>query len=76
MKLRDNYIQMRNQGIIDLNFLYSYYRDKGGRADSNTFQQAIHLYHLDTNQLTQRLDSEFELDILLDEQGNFIKIIN
>lgn len=69
--MKEEYIKMRNSGQYDLGWFYRYYKENGGTADINTFQI---LFNLDSEMLNN-LDKKFGLNVLLDKNGNFIKIV-
>lgn len=70
---KEQYIQMRNDYVIDLDFLYSYFLSKGGNLPVNDF--IVGFQYLDVEYLIQKLDIEFGLTILFDKNKNFIKVI-
>jgi hypothetical protein len=71
--VKNKYIAMRNQGIIDAQLLYIYAIDKGFKYGINEF--IICLNHSDITYIINILDSEFELTRLYDKNDKFIKII-
>jgi hypothetical protein len=72
--MREKYIEMRNDRVLDVDFLYSYLLSKGGTLQVNEFMYGLQF--LDTDFLLKKLDAEFQLTILVDLNGNFIKVIN
>jgi len=72
--MRDKYIEMRNNRVLDVDFLYNYFLNKGGSLQINEFMYGFKF--LDIDFLLKKLDVEFELTILTDINGNFIKVIN
>jgi hypothetical protein len=69
----DNYIAMRNQGIINAQLLYNYAVNKGFKFGINEF--ILCLNHSDVPYIISMLDSEFNLTKLHDKNDQFIKII-
>lgn len=69
--MKEEYIKMRNSGQYDLGWFYRYYKENGGTADINTFQI---VFNLDSEMLNT-LDKKFELNVVLDKNGNFIKVV-
>lgn len=72
--MKEKYIQMRNDRVLDVDFLYEYFLNKGGSLQVDQFMQGFQF--LDVDFLLKKLDVEFELTILTDINGNFIKVIN
>ncbi len=73
--MKNRYIQMRNQKIIDWNFLYDYVVSKGFNLGVEAFNVGAQSMFLQMAFILERIDSDFELTILNDKQGNFIKVI-
>ena len=71
--MRDRYIQMRNNRVVDIQLIYEYAVSKGFSLDFQSFHLGAQ-YLLLQNVLDQ-LDVEFELTLLCDINGNFIKIV-
>jgi hypothetical protein len=71
--MKDKYIAMRNQGIINAQLLYNYAVNKGFKFGINEF--ILCLNHSDVPYIISMLDSEFGLTRLHDKNDNFIKII-
>jgi hypothetical protein len=72
--MKDRYITMRNSNTLDLQFLYDFFLSKGGKLSPNEF--GVGLNYLNAVDLLEFLDKEFELTIITDKQGNFIKVIS
>lgn len=72
--MKDRYITMRNSNTLDLQFLYDFFLSKGGKLNPNEF--GVGLNYLNAIDLLEFLDKEFELTIITDKQGNFIKVIS
>jgi hypothetical protein len=73
--MKERYIQMRNQHIIDWQFIYDYSVSKGYSGGVQMFNQAAHYLNMVMVHILEQLDHEYELTILYDKQGNFIKIV-
>ena len=52
--MKEQYIKMRNKNQFDINWFYSYYLEKGGKAEFNAFMM---LFKLD-NQILANIDRE------------------
>jgi hypothetical protein len=64
--MKEQYIQMRNKQELDNRFLWSYYKEQGGKLQNpNEFLQLFY----------QVLDKKFNLTTLWNKNGNFIKVI-
>jgi hypothetical protein len=72
--MKEEYIRQRNSKNFDIYWLYKYFLENGGRhIDVNTFNHLFQMY--DSSNLTDYLDVKFELTILVDKGGNFIKVV-
>ena len=69
--MKQQYIQMRNKSQFDINWFYRYYIEKGGKVDFNTFAM---IFNLD-DVVLRNIDTEFNLTILQDKEGRFIKVV-
>jgi hypothetical protein len=69
--MKEEYIKMRNSGQYDIGWFYRYYKENGGTTDVNTFQM---LFNLD-NEVLNTLDKKFDLNVVQDKNGNFIKVV-
>jgi hypothetical protein len=70
--MKEEYIKMRNSGQYDLGWFYRYYKENGGTTDINTFQVVFNL----DNEVLNTLDKKFELNVIQDKNGNFIKVVS
>lgn len=70
--MKAKYIQMRNSQRYDLNWFYDYYNDNKPNIDINNFSMIFNMG--DLNKILEHLDKVFELTILTDINGKFIKI--
>ena len=71
--IMNNYIAMRNRGVIDASVLYEYAVDKGFKFGFHEFMHCLN--HADINYIIYTLDSAFGLTRLHDKNDKFIKII-
>jgi hypothetical protein len=69
--MKEEYIKMRNSNQFDIGWFYRYYKENGGTADMSIFQMVFNL----DNEVLNTLDKKFELNVLLDKNGNFIKVV-
>lgn len=69
--MKEEYIKMRNSGQYDIGWFYRYYKENGGTADMNIFQMVFNL----DNEVLNTLDKKFDLNVVQDKNGNFIKVI-
>ncbi len=69
----NNYIAMRNRGVIDASVLYEYAVGKGFKFSLHEFLHCLN--YADINHIISTLDSAFGLTRLHDKNDNFIKII-
>lgn len=68
---RQQYLDLRNRGQIDLSFIYSFYREKGGTVDYPLFTQIINTGQFN---VVSALDKHYGLTILEYSADNkFIK---
>ena len=72
--MKDRYIQMRNQRVLDMYFVYDYAVSKGFNLSCQDFQFGFTYMNIES--LLDTLDHEFEMTLLFDKQGRFIKVIN
>jgi hypothetical protein len=73
--MKERYIQMRNQNVVDWPFIYDYVVSKGFNLGVNAFNYGAQYLLMEINFILDFLDHEYELTILLDKQGKFIKVI-
>ena len=71
--MKEEYIKMRNSGVVNWQLLYMYAIAKGMTLDPQMFANGIQF--VDITQVIDQLDHEFELTVLYDKQGKFIKVI-
>lgn len=69
--MKGEYIKMRNSGQYDLGWFYRYYKENGGTADMSIFQVVFNL----DNEVLNTLDKKFDLNVVQDKNGNFIKVV-
>lgn len=73
--MKERYIKMRNQHVIDWQFIYDYSVSKGYSGGVEIFNQAANYLNMVMVHILEQLDREYELTSLYDKQGNFIKIV-
>lgn len=81
---------MRNSGHIDIHWFYRYFTDQGGKAAPGDFFDNLyyriekvpvpggfveHKEERDLRPILEHLDKKFELTLLFDKAGQFIKIV-
>ena len=71
--MKEEYIKMRNSGVVNWQLLYMYAIDKGMTLDPQMFANGIQF--VDINEIIDQLDHEFELTVLYDKQGKFIRVV-
>ena len=69
--MKEEYIKMRNSGQYDLGWFYRYYKENGGTVDMSIFQMVFNL----DNEVLNTLDKKFNLNVVQDKNGNFIKVV-
>lgn len=74
--MKERYIQMRNKQIIDWQFIYDYSVSKGYSNGVEVFNQAANYLNMVMVTILDYLDHEYELTMLFDKQGKFIKVIS
>jgi len=72
--MKDRYIEMRNRKLLDMYFMYDYAVSKGFSLSFQDFQ--VGFVYMNIELLLDTLDHEFELTLLFDRQGHFIKVVN
>lgn len=88
--MREQYLKMRNSNRYDMNWFYSYFKDKGGKATPEEFELAFRMKKVthnfagqkidtmenrDIKEILEELDRKFEVAILTDKTGKFIKAL-
>ena len=67
---------MRNQRIIDWQFIYDYVVSKGFNLGVKHFNVGANYLNFEITHVLDHLDREYELTLLFNKQGEFIKVIN
>lgn len=71
-KVKESYIKQRNSQKYDLQWFYNYWNDNGGKIlDIKTFGQLFNMQDLNT--ILSFLDRKFNLTLLCNSEGSFIK---
>ncbi len=73
--MKEEYIRHRNSRQISIKFLYDYGRSKGMSLSFDDFSKVINFIPFDADALYAKLDKEFELTLLYDKDGEFIKVV-
>lgn len=73
--MKERYIKMRNDNVVDWQFVYDYAVSKGFSLGLNAFHVGAQYLLIKIDSILDHLDHEYELTILTDKQGNFIKVI-
>jgi hypothetical protein len=88
--IKQQYIQMRNAGNIDVNWFYRYFMEEGGKATPQDFFDNFyyriekvpvpggfveHREERDLRPILTHLDKKFDLTLLFDKTGQFLKIV-
>lgn len=73
--MKERYIRMRNEKVIDWQFIYDYTVSKGFTLGVEKFNLGAQFLMAAMSQILDQLDHEYELTLLYDQQGNFIKVI-
>jgi hypothetical protein len=71
--LKDRYIQMRNQRIVDIKFFYDFAIHSGFVGSLEEFIMAFNF--VDTNILLQNMDKHYDLTSVWSKDNVFIKVI-
>ena len=71
--MKAEYIKMRNSNQLDVGLLYTLAREEGLSAAPDQFSIALSFANI--NEMICHLDHKFELTILYNKNGNFIKVI-
>ncbi len=71
--MKEEYIKMRNSGVVNWQLLYTYATSKGMTLDPQMFANGIQF--VDVNEVVDQLDHEFGLTVLYDKQNRFVKVI-
>jgi len=67
---------MRNSRVIDWQFIYDYCLSKGFTLGVEKFNIGANTLMMFMSQILDQLDHEYELTLLYDANGNFIKIVS
>ena len=71
--MKEQYIKMRNSNQLDVGLLYTLAREEGLSAAPDQFSIALSFANI--NEMICHLDHKFELTILYNKNGDFIKVI-
>lgn len=73
--MKERYIRMRNERVVDWQFIYDYVVSKGFTLGVEKFNLGAQFLNMAMNDILDQLDHEYELTILYDKQGIFIKVV-
>ncbi len=71
--MREEYIKMRNSNQLNRDLLYTLACEEGLTASSDIFAMALTFANI--NEIICHLDHKFELSILYNKNGDFIKVV-
>ena len=74
--MKERYIQMRNSRVVDWQFIYDYCLSKGFTLGVEKFNIGANALMMAMSQILDQLDHEYELTLLHDIHGNFIKVVS
>ena len=72
--MKERYITMRNSNQLDLDLLYTLAKEEGLTAAPDQFSMAMSFANI--NEMICHLDHKFELTILYNKNGDFIKVVD
>jgi hypothetical protein len=75
MNLKEEYIKLRNENKLNVDFLYKYYLEKTDKTPVtlSVFLQVIQFGNID--EIFKTLDKEYCITTLQDKDGIFIKVV-
>ena len=73
--MKERYIKMRNDRVVDWVFIYDYVISKGFTGSVSEFNASAQYLMMSIISIMDFLDHEYDLTLLCDKQGNFIKVI-
>ncbi len=75
MTLKEEYIKLRNENKLNVDFLYKYYVDncKGTPVNFTTFMQVIQFGN--TAEIFSTIDKAYNLTTLHNKEGLFLKVV-
>jgi hypothetical protein len=71
--MKEEYIKMRNSNQLNRDLLYTLAREEGLTASPDIFAMALTFANI--NEIICHLDHKFELSILYNKNGDFIKVV-
>lgn len=71
--MKEQYIKMRNSNQLNRDLLYTLAREEGLTASPDIFAMALTFANI--NEIICHLDHKFELSILYNKNGDFIKVV-
>jgi hypothetical protein len=73
--MKERYIKMRNDRVVDWVFIYDYVISKGFTGSVHDFNASAQHLMMSIISIMDFLDHEYNLTLVCDQQGNFIKVI-
>lgn len=73
--MKERYIEMRNRRTIDWQFIYDYAVSKGFTLGVQEFNAGAGYLNMDIGFVLDHLDREYELTLLVNQRGEFIKVV-
>lgn len=73
--MKERYIEMRNSKTIDWQFIYEYAISKGFTLSVNEFNVGAGYLNMNIDFVLELLDREYELTLLFNQRGEFIKVV-
>jgi hypothetical protein len=70
--MREQYIKMRNSKQVDIGLLYTYAREHGLNMTIDQFAVGAQFTH---SEMIEYLDRKFQLTLVYDKNGNFVKVV-
>ena len=70
--MKEQYIKMRNSNQLDIGLLYTYAREQGLNMPIDQFAAGV---HFTATEIIDYLDHKFELTIVYNKHGGFIKVV-
>ena len=71
--MKEDYIKMRNSNQLNVGLLYTLAKEEGLTAAPDQFSMALSFANI--NEMICHLDHKFELTIVYNKNGGFIKVV-
>jgi hypothetical protein len=73
--MKEQYINIRNSKQYDATWFYKYFIENGGSKSVNINQFLQSFNFLNLNQVLEFLDRKFDLTVLYNKNGEFIRVV-